>query len=72
MAALVHAGRLLIVAATKLRLPKHITFKVTGLSAGETRTFDVASAMLPGNDNVISISAHGGGGGGSALVMVSN
>jgi hypothetical protein len=49
-----------------------ITFKVTGLSAGETRTFDVASAMLPGNDNVISISAHGGGGGDSALVMVSN
>jgi hypothetical protein len=49
-----------------------ITFKVTGLDAGETRTFDVASAMLPGNDNVISISAHGGGGAGSALVMVSN
>lgn len=49
-----------------------ITFKVTGLEAGEVRTFDVASAMLPGNDNVISISAHGGGAGGSALVMVSN
>jgi hypothetical protein len=49
-----------------------ITFKVNGLGAGEVRTFDVASAMLPGTDNVISITAHGGGGAGSALVMVAN
>jgi hypothetical protein len=49
-----------------------ITFKLTGLEAGEVRTLDVASAMLPGNDNVISLSAHGGGGAGSALVMVAN
>jgi len=49
-----------------------ITFKVNGLDAGEVRTFDVASAMLPGTDNVISITAHGGGGAGSALVMVAN
>jgi hypothetical protein len=34
-----------------------ITFKVNGLGAGEVRTFDVASAMLPGSDNVISITA---------------
>ena len=49
-----------------------ITFKLTGLEAGEIRTIDVASAMLPGSDNVISLSAHGGGGAGSALVMVAN
>ena len=49
-----------------------ITFKLTGLEAGEIRTIDVASAMLPGSDNVISLSANGGGGAGSALVMVAN
>jgi hypothetical protein len=49
-----------------------ITFKLTGLGAGEIRTIDVASAMLPGNGNVISLTAHGGGGGGSALVMIAN
>jgi hypothetical protein len=49
-----------------------ITFKLTGLDAGETRTFDVASAMLPGTGNVISLTAYGGGGGGSALVMIAN
>jgi hypothetical protein len=49
-----------------------ITFKLTGLEAGEVRTLDVASAMLPGSDNVISMSAHGGGGSGTAMVMVAN
>ncbi|MDP9492025.1 MAG: hypothetical protein M3P42_07495 [Actinomycetota bacterium] len=49
-----------------------ITFKLTGLRAGEIRTIDVASAMLPGNDNVISLAGYGGGGGGSAMVMIAN
>jgi hypothetical protein len=49
-----------------------ITFKLTGLRAGEFRTIDVASAMLPGNDNVISLAGYGGGGGGSAMVMIAN
>jgi hypothetical protein len=49
-----------------------ITFRLTGLGAGEIRTIDVASAMLPGNDNVISLTAHGGGGAGSAMVMIAN
>jgi hypothetical protein len=49
-----------------------ITFKLTGLGPGETRTIDIASAMLPGSDNVISLAGHGGGGAGSAMVMISN
>lgn len=49
-----------------------ITFKLTGLRTGEIRTIDVASAMLPGNDNVISLAGYGGGGGGSAMVMIAN
>jgi hypothetical protein len=49
-----------------------IAFRLNGLRDGEVRTIDVASAMLPGNDNVISLTAHGGGGVGSALVMVAN
>lgn len=49
-----------------------VTFKVTGMRSGEVQVIDVSSAMLPGDGNVISLTAHGGGAGGTALVTIAN
>jgi hypothetical protein len=34
-------------------------FRMTGLAGGETRTIDIASALVPGRANVIVVTAHG-------------
>lgn len=34
-------------------------FKVSGLAANEARTIDIAAAMRPGNDNVVTVAAYG-------------
>jgi len=47
------------------------TFRLTGLADGETRTIDVASAMLPGSANVVSATLRGAPGG-SALLMIAD
>jgi hypothetical protein len=47
------------------------TFRVSGLASGETRTIDVASAMLAGHDNTISVTARGAPGS-SATIVISN
>jgi hypothetical protein len=44
------------------------TFRLTGLADGETRTLDVASAMLPGTANTVSATLRGAPGA-SALLM---
>jgi hypothetical protein len=46
-------------------------FRMTGLQDGETRTLDVASAMLPGSANVVSATVHGSPGS-SALLMIAD
>ncbi|RPH39409.1 MAG: hypothetical protein EHM91_12425 [Planctomycetota bacterium] len=48
--------------------------RAAALSAGPACAVSGAGSttMLPGSDNVISLSAYGGGGAGSALVMVAN
>jgi hypothetical protein len=38
-------------------------WKVTGLKDGQSRTLDVSSAMQPGDDNVVKLTAHGRPGG---------
>jgi hypothetical protein len=48
-----------------------VPFRVTGLSAGETRVLDVSSAMLTGSANTISVTARGRPGG-TATFLVSN
>ncbi len=48
-----------------------VPFIVTGLSAGEVRTLDVSTAMLPGTTNVISATARGRPGA-TATVLISN
>lgn len=47
------------------------TWKLTGLKAGQVSTLDVASAMNPGNDNTITLTAYGKPGA-SALVVISD
>lgn len=46
-------------------------FRLAGMRPGETRTIDVASAMLPGSGNVISATALGAPGS-SALLMIAD
>jgi len=46
-------------------------FHVNGLGSGETRTIDVASAMVAGSSNTITLSARGKAGG-SVSVLISN
>ncbi|MGH3006864.1 MAG: Ig-like domain-containing protein [Gaiellaceae bacterium] len=47
------------------------TWKLTGLKAGQVSTLDVASAMNPGTDNTITLTAYGKPGA-SALVVISD
>lgn len=47
------------------------TFRLSGLADGETRTVDVASAMLPGSANVVSATLLGAPGA-SALLMIAD
>lgn len=47
------------------------TFRLAGLADGETRTLDVASAMLPGSVNTVSATVVGPPGG-SALIMIAD
>jgi hypothetical protein len=47
------------------------TFRMSGLSDGEERTIDVASAMLPGDVNTISATVHGSPGS-AATIMIAN
>lgn len=44
-------------------------FKMAGLKSGEERTLDVTSAMLPGSDNSIELTAHGKPGGSATVVI---
>jgi hypothetical protein len=46
-------------------------YKLTGLDANEVRTLDVASAMQPGDDNTITLTAHGRPGG-TVFVVISD
>jgi len=55
---------------TNLRLVvngKH--FQVAGLASGEVREIDLASAMLPGNENTIELTALGKPGGEAAILV---
>ena len=45
-----------------------IRFKVTGLRDGEIRTINVASAMKPGNGNIITVQGHGPRGSSATVV----
>jgi hypothetical protein len=47
------------------------TFRLSGLADGETRTVDVASAMLPGSANVVSATLLGAPGA-TALLMIAD
>lgn len=45
------------------------TFRITGLKDGESRTVDVASAMLPGSGNVVSAQLNGAPGASATLMI---
>jgi hypothetical protein len=45
------------------------TWKLTGIRDNEVRTIDVASAMVAGDDNTISVTAYGRPGGSALLVI---
>jgi hypothetical protein len=46
-----------------------VVFRLTGLAAGETRTLDVSSAMLPGSGNVVVVTGHGRPGATATVVV---
>jgi hypothetical protein len=48
-----------------------VRFQMSGLGAGESRTIDVSSAMLPGTGNTISATVRGNPGG-TATIMIAN
>ncbi|HEV2853327.1 MAG TPA: hypothetical protein VHC97_11035 [Thermoanaerobaculia bacterium] len=44
-------------------------FRMTGLRPGEERSLDVASAVTPGMDSILTLTAHGEPGGGAAVMI---